>query len=92
MIALRTVPTRIVSPGGVRVHTARTRIMCFPKEGKQLYDSTVKMISAPATSPIVDEMKRTNDALEKIVHILEEFKLRKLDGLVPVESIKTEKD
>lgn len=87
MIALRTVPSRIVPPVCVRT-SKKTRTTCFPKDGKQLYDSTVKMISAPATSPIVDEMKRTNDALEKIVHILEEFKLRKLDGLVPVESIK----
>lgn len=56
-----------------------------PPNPYALFDSTVKMMSTPATEPIVEEMKKTNEALEKIVDILEEYKRRKLDELVPIE-------
>tara|TARA_Y100000389_G_C17471252_1_gene531309 strand:- start:14074 stop:14310 length:237 start_codon:yes stop_codon:yes gene_type:complete len=58
-----------------------------PPNPYELFDSTVKLMSSPATAPLVDEMKKTNEALWKIVDILEEYKLRKLDGLVPVEQL-----
>ena len=96
------IATRFITPTHVRVATkcsqkSRSLTKCHMKKGEspnpyELYDSTLKMMSSPATAPVVEEMKRTNEALEKIVCILEEYKLRKLDGLVKVEELVRKKE
>ena len=97
MIASRLLtPVRVQIVNRVTKKSMRTMPICQSKKKQcdeespnpyALFDSTMKMMSSPATEPIVDEMKKTNVALEKIVDILEEYKLRKLDGLVPVEQL-----
>lgn len=96
------IATRLLSPARVQLvnrvtqKSVRTMPICQSKKKQcdeeppnpyALFDSTVKLMSTPATEPIVEEMKKTNEALEKIVEILEEYKLRKLDGLVPIEKV-----
>lgn len=90
------IATRLLAPTRVHVVNTYSRkshgvVKCYSKKEPpnpyELYDSTLKMMSSPATAPLVEEMKRTNEALEKIVYILEEYKLRKLDGLVKVEEL-----
>jgi len=94
------IASRLLTPARVqianRVTKKSVRTICQAKKKQcdeeppnpyALFDSTVKLMSTPATEPIVEEMKKTNEALEKIVDILEEYKLRKLDGLVPVEQL-----
>lgn len=97
MIASRLLtPARVQIVNRVTKKSVRTMPVCQAKKEKcdeeprnpyTLFDSTVKLMSTPATEPIVEEMKKTNEALEKIVDILQEYKLRKLDGLVPVEQL-----
>lgn len=59
----------------------------------EIYDETVKKISEPAIAPVVKELKQTNELLEKLVKILEEYKMRKLDNLIPAELLQgREKD
>lgn len=97
MIASRLLtPARVQIVNRVTKKSVRTMPICQAKKKQcdeelpnpyALFDSTLKLMSTPATEPIVEEMKRTNEALEKIVDILEEYKLRKLDGLVPVEQL-----
>ena len=97
MIASRILtPARVQIVNRVTKKSVRTMPICQAKKKQcdeeppnpyALFDSTVRLMSTPATEPIVEEMKKTNKALEKIVDILEEYKLRKLDGLVPVEKV-----
>ena len=90
------IASRIFTPVRAQVmnKTQKSRsVVCHMKNGDkppnpyELYDSTVKLMASPATAPLVEELKRTNEALEKIVDILEEYKMRKLDGLVPIEQL-----
>ena len=95
------IASRLLTPARVQLvkvtkKSMRTMPICKAKKKQcdeespnpyALFDSTVKLMSTPATEPIVEEMKRTNEALEKIVDILQEYKLRKLNGLVPVEQL-----
>jgi len=77
------------------VHKCNTRKMSIcrakkdnckePPNPYELFDSTVKMMSTPATAPILEEMKKTNKALEKIVDILDEIKKSKQDECTIVE-------
>ena len=53
----------------------------------ELYDETVKKISQPAVKPVMDELEKTNKTLTEILDILVQFKVRKLDGLVPVDQL-----
>lgn len=95
------IASRLLTPARVQIvnrctqSSKRKMSICHAKKDCQeeppnpyaLFDSTMKLMSTPATAPLVEEMKKTNEALEKIVDILEEYKLRKLDALVPVEQL-----
>lgn len=92
MIASRILtPVRVQAVNKSAYQKSRGMVVCQmnkgdpPKNPYELFDSTVKLVSSPATAPLVEEMKRTNEALYKIVDILEEYKLRTLYGLVPTE-------
>lgn len=84
-------PVRVQAFNKCATQKSRGMVVCHVKKGEpnpyELFDSTVKMMTSPVTAPLVEEMKKTNEALEKIVDILEEYKLRKLDGLVPIEQL-----
>lgn len=74
-----------------RKHIRSSRPVCVKAKGNdkiptpyELYDETVKKMSEPALKPLLQELEKTNESLNKIVHILE-YKVRKMDSLVSSE-------